>query len=449
MRKSIKVFIVLLFISSLVIPVGSGEEQYNHIWTVESPIIESGNWFGYQLTIDGEYIITCEPNAEVGDINGAGKIYVYDFEGNLVTTHQSPEPGQQNVFGYRFDVHDGLLVAYEKEFVDGVKAAGKAHVYDALDDLLYTILPTIPVVNNLFGGINAVGEDIILLQEIGLDLTPKYAGKVHLYSHEGEYIKTIYSPDPKQIGNFGLSMEMGESQLYLAQYGYGGVESVGPGYVYVYDHQGVLLNTIEAPEPEDLALFGNAISTSGDNIVISEMQATVDGLDEAGKVHIYNTEGVYIRTLLPPNPDTNARFGFDVAISGDIIVVGEYQAHINPSMREGKAHVFNIDGTLLQTLTAPDPSPRGAFGMAVDIQDDIIVVGECWAEVEGETDCGRLHVYKLGAPVKPQDLVEEETTPVADDPDTDDGGGIPGYPVWSIGVAILLVSLILYMKQRQ
>ena len=151
MRKSIKVFIVLLFISSLVIPVGSGEEQYNHIWTVESPIIESGNWFGYQLTIDGEYIITCEPNAEVGDINGAGKIYVYDFEGNLVTTHQSPEPGQQNVFGYRFDVHDGLLVAYEKEFVDGVKAAGKAHVYDALDDLLYTILPTIPVVNNLFG----------------------------------------------------------------------------------------------------------------------------------------------------------------------------------------------------------------------------------------------------------------------------------------------------------
>ncbi len=449
MSKSIKVLFVLLFISSIVIPVGKGEDQYNHIWTAEPPVPESGSWFGYQLAIDGEYIITNEPYAEVGDLTGAGKIYVYDFEGNLIKTHQSPEPATQNQFGEWFDVHDGVLVTFDPLDVDGVKDAGKLHVYDILDDLSYTITQTIPVKNNYFGATSAIGEDIILIQDAAKDLTPIYACEVHLYDHNGEYIKTIYSPDPQPIGWFGLSVEIGENQFYLTQSGYLGAQrGVGPGYVYVYDHQGVLLNTIEAPEPEEQAVFGFTMSVSGDKIVISEIQATVDGIDDAGKVHIYNTDGEYLRTLLSPNPDTNAWFGRDVAISGDIIVVGEQFGDIAPSLNEGKAYVFNIDGTLLQTLTAPEPSPRGAFGLDVDIQDDIIVVSEPWAEVEGQPDCGRIHVYKLGAPVKAQGSGEEETTQVSDEPDSEPSGGIPGYPLWSIGLALLLVSIFISRTQN-
>jgi hypothetical protein len=173
----------------------------------------------------------------------------------------------------------------------------------------------------------------------------------------------------------------------------------------------------------------------------------VDGLYRAGKVHIYNTEGEYLRTLLSPNPETGAWFGRDVAIEGDIIVVGEEWGDVNPSLMEGKAYVFNIDGTLLQTLTAPEPSPRGAFGGTVNIQDDIIVVSEGWAEVDGHPDSGKFHVFKLGA-VEVQEPVEEETIET-DEPDTDDNGWIPGYPLWSIGVAILLVSIIISRTQKQ
>jgi len=88
MRKIVKVLFVLLFISSLTSLVARCEDQYNHIWTAESPIRKSNSWFGYQLAIDGEYIITSEPYADVDDIQSAGKIYVYDFNGNLITTHQ-------------------------------------------------------------------------------------------------------------------------------------------------------------------------------------------------------------------------------------------------------------------------------------------------------------------------------------------------------------------------
>jgi len=78
----------------------------------------------------------------------------------------------------------------------------------------------------------------------------------------------------------------------------------------------------------------------------------------------------------------------------------------------------------------------------VDIQDDIIVVGECWAEVEGQSDCGRIHVYKLGAPVVTGEGVEEGTTVVSETvTDTEPSGGIPGYPLTSllIGVAVMIL----------
>ena len=56
MRKSIKVLFVLLLISNLSIPIGRSEEQYNHIWTTESPVIKGNREYGYQVKIDGDYI---------------------------------------------------------------------------------------------------------------------------------------------------------------------------------------------------------------------------------------------------------------------------------------------------------------------------------------------------------------------------------------------------------
>jgi penicillin amidase len=49
-------------------------------------------------------------------------------------------------------------------------------------------------------------------------------------------------------------------------------------------------------------------------------------------------------------------------------------------------------------------------------------------------------------------FVQEETSTgdvTEEEPDTETSGGIPGYPVWSIWLAMLLMTLIFYMKQRK
>jgi len=51
--------------------------------------------------------------------------------------------------------------------------------------------------------------------------------------------------------------------------------------------------------------------------------------------------------------------------------------------------------------------------------------------------------------VESQEPVEVETTEVSEtEAESEPSGGIPGYPTLSMGIALLLVSLILYYKQR-
>ena len=69
-----------------------------------------------------------------------------------------------------------------------------------------------------------------------------------------------------------------------------------------------------------------------------------------------------------------------------------------------------------------------------------MVVSEVWAEVEGHPNCGRVHFYKLGEPVEVQEPVEETTKET--EIDAEPSRGIPGYPLWSIGVALAIFYLL-------
>lgn len=453
MRNSIKLLFVLLFVNSLVIPIGSCEDQFNFVWSIESPVPESNSRYGYQVEIDGDYVIISEPYATVGDIISAGKVYLYDLDGNLLHTFLSPNPETNKSFGDNLALYEDLVAIFEVSKINELsQVAGTIHVYKTDGTHQYTIQSQ-DIKDSAISarGIGvAFGADILLISEKGGDMMPPIQGKVHIYSQNGEYVNTILSPEPSVHGNFGKTLKVGEEIILISQYGdpERGLK-IGPGYVYVHDYDGNHLMTLESPEKEEYACFGSSVSTSMDMIVIGEYKATVNGLGEAGKVHIFNEEGEHLRTLLSPDPEAYALFGSDVAISGDIIVVGEERRNINPFGDEGRAYVFDVNGTLLQNLTAPHPSINGAFGSDVVFQNDVIVVSESSAEVDGQSASGRIHVYKLGAPVETYEPVEEGTTVVTETvTDSETSGGIPGYPIWSIGIALLFVTFFISRTQN-
>jgi hypothetical protein len=183
-------------------------------------------------------------------------------------------------------------------------------------------------------------------------------------------------------------------------------------------------------------------------IVIGESYATVNETFRAGRAYIYNTKGEHLHTLESPTPKTNGQFGDSVAIDGEKVVVGEWGANVNPGLYEGRAYVFDVNGILLDNLTAPSPCPRAAFGLDVDIEGNIVVVGECWAAIEGFSQAGKVQVYRFGEePVTPEvgetPIVTETEVDTTDSP----SGGIVGFPIMAIILGLIITSMIFRNKK--
>ncbi len=407
-------------------------EEYQHVLTLESPTPEKSAWFGYQVKIRGDIILLSEPYADVDDIIDAGKLYIYDVDGKLFSTLQSPEPGNVNRFGDRFDQHGDTIIVKDYTDIGVFLKAGKAHVFTTDGTHKLTLQSPEPTRGGGFGGAS-IHDDVTVIYESTSE------GRVYLYDDEGEYLKTLHSPTPIIGGKFGRTIEVSETLILLGECGYG-TTPIGPGRVYVFNHGGDHLMTLQAPEPENQALFGESISTSGDLIVVGESYATAGEVWRAGRVYIFNADGEHLKTLESPNPKMNGQFGDSVSIDGDRLVVGERFANVNPFQYEGRAYVFDIEGNLLQNLTAPDLCPRAAFGLDVDIEGDTIVIGECWADTEDIHQAGRAHVYRLGPSAGAQEPVKE-TTPVAEEePETEDvsSSGVPGFPAIALALGTVL-----------
>ena len=417
---SLKNAFIILSLFTLLIPSVCAEEQYHHILTLESPNPENSAWFGYQVKISDNIIVLSEPYANTEDFSDAGKVYVYDTDGTLISTLQSPTPGYGDNFGFRFDLLEDTIIVGETSDIGDLLWAGRVHVFTTDGTLQYTLQSQEPRKGGVFGGSSiAFDEEVLVISETNAATKPGMAGKVHLYDSEGVYLKSLLSPSPKVRGRFGSTIEVGEGLILVGEYGEIVQDKpLGLGSVYVFDYNGTHLMTLQAPEPEDQACFGSCISISGDRIVIGESYATVNEVWRAGRAYIFNTDGELLQTLQSPNPKMTGRFGDSVTIDGDRLVVGEWDADVNPGLYEGRAYVYDINGNLLQNLTAPSPCPRAAFGLDVEIDGDTIVIGESWAAIEDFGQAGRVHVYGLGPPL----VAAFEVSSLLIDPDQVDVG---------------------------
>lgn len=282
-----------------------------------------------------------------------------------------------------------------------------AHVFTDTGELLFSKKSPIVKAGSYFGGSEvAINNMRILIFEYNAKTTPGMAGMVHVYDGEGNYMRNFTSPNPIVGGRFGSTIELGDDLILVAEYGEQGTSRpMGPGSVYVFDYDLTHLFTLHAPEPEDHACFGSSISMTDEYIIIGESWATVNDKSRAGRAYIYDINGVLLHTLESPNPKLSGRFGDSVSIYGDRIVVGEWDADVNPGQYEGRAYVYDVEGDLLQSLTAPDPCPRAAFGLDLDIEGDYIVVGECWVSSGDLGQVGRVQVYKLESVTPPPPIL--------------------------------------------
>ena len=77
--------------------------------------------------------------------------------------------------------------------------------------------------------------------------------------------------------------------------------------------------------------------------------------NQQGQAYVFSSDGSLLHTLNTPNPQAFAHFGNVVAVGGGVIVVGAWGEQV-ASGGQGRVYVFSgATGSLLHTLGKPSP----------------------------------------------------------------------------------------------
>jgi len=137
-------------------------------------------------------------------------------------------------------------------------------------------------------------------------------------------------------------------------------------------------------------MSGYKVDMDGDYAVVSVIGGGLDGV-QSGLVFVYKYDhqaNVWseIKTLAPSIPKEQGRYGFSIAIDDDIIVVGQIGFPLVGLdlgvFQEGDVFVYQKDAGgvdnwgEIQHLTSPDPITGNLYGFTLDVEDDVLIVGQ-------------------------------------------------------------------------
>ena len=132
--------------------------------------------------------------------------------------------------------------------------------------------------------------------------------------------------------------------------------------------------------------FGNSVGLSGNYAIVGSPNEDDDTIisqqsDESGKAYIYDvTTDSLVHTLDNPNNTgtfSDDQFGSGVAISGNTAVVGAPGDSDSVAGNDsGRVYVFSVStGNLLTTISPPTPAANLRFGRQVAVSGNNVIVG--------------------------------------------------------------------------
>ncbi|MGV6814287.1 MAG: FG-GAP repeat protein [Phycisphaerales bacterium] len=172
----------------------------------------------------------------------------------------------------------------------------------------------------------------------------------------------------------------------------------GAAYVFAFDGTAWVQQAMLTPTgPADGDHFGSTVGIDGDRIVIGAMLDD-DGGSNAGKAYIYRRDSSawsLETTLMPSDIAEFDRFGKDVAISGDRVLIScDGDDDLGDS--SGSAYVFTRNGnvwTQSAKLVASDGDEFDQFGERLDIDGNTLIVGARYDDAMG-TWSGSAYVFE-------------------------------------------------------
>ena len=191
---------------------------------------------------------------------------------SLLRVVTAPEPIIDAGFG--LSVHhlgqDRFIAGAPTENAGGVQSAGAAYLFDSAGTYLSTFTNPTPEASDRFGEtLAALGSDrIVIGAERDNPGGLSNAGSVYLYDTNAQLIATFSDPTPTATNYFGAAIAgVGSDHIAIgAPYKNGGADR--SGMTYLFDTNGVVQTVFTNPSPSFQDLFGDSITSVGDDKVL-------------------------------------------------------------------------------------------------------------------------------------------------------------------------------------
>jgi hypothetical protein len=224
------------------------------------------------------------------------------------------------------------------------------------------------------------------------------SGAVYVFRRRGSlwqleaYLKPSNTEDSDEFGT-GLALD-GDTLVVGAFHEDGTLSDSGAAYVFrraggVWSQDGYL-KPMNLQADQD---FGWSVAVAGDLVAVGARleDDTGSGTTDSGAVYLFRRDEEAWKPearLAAATPETDAFFGYSVAVAEGVVVVGAcgqgcppYPRTIPDPQTAGAAYVFRRGGTdweqeaELAPLASPGPQAGDAFGYSVAVDGDTVVIG--------------------------------------------------------------------------
>jgi hypothetical protein len=211
------------------------------------------------------------------------------------------------------------------------------------------------------------------------------AGAAYAFTWDGarwNQATKLMPNDPVQAGFFGRSVALEGDTLAIGAYQAVDDNGTNSGAVYVFVRDGTGWTQqakLTAFDGWSGAWFGFTLGLSGDTLVTSAFNTPPSGVSGTQGAYVFVRDGSNwsLQAKLTAAANRAGAFGFAVDVSGDTVVVSDYLDSEAASFA-GAGYLYERNGTmwtLQQKVTASDASAQAFFGRSVSLQGNMLLAG--------------------------------------------------------------------------
>jgi hypothetical protein len=346
----------------------------------------------------------------------------------------SPNAMKGGEFGISVGVNNTVAVGAPLENASGTKLAkgGNAYTFNlATGAHILTLTSPNEMAGGEFGFFVVMSDFLVASAQHETVSGHTQAGRVYVFNpSSGALLRTLQSPNVQTSGAFGSSIDSYGNYVAVGAAGETVAGKAAAGRVYLFNAEtNKLLHTFASPNFQVKGAFGtwvalSNITKSNNYLVVGAVGETVNGLASAGRVYVFNAVSPYnlITTLVSPNVQANAKFGWELGIRHGLVLATAPFETVGTLADEGHAYVFNpTTGALIYTLTSTNPKKSGEFGFSATEDAGYFVVG-----APGETKGGEVYTFSTS------------TGKLVGTPLNNSGGGSFGDSVAVLGTVVVV-----------